>query len=164
MNQANLIETLAKIDFLQGVQPKILEQIGTIAELRDYGKSEIIFREGQVADSAYLVISGKLSLELSPSTIYRKHLVDVGPGELLGWSSLVDHPRFAATAAVVEPARLVRIDGPRLLSICDADPQFGYEFTRRAMSALAKRLRSTWTQLANLYVSTYLPTAAASDE
>ena len=78
MNQAELIEMLSRIHFLHGVSRKVLEQIASIAEVRDYGVSEIIFREGEVADSAYLVVSGKLSLELSPSTIYHW----IGSGKL----------------------------------------------------------------------------------
>jgi CRP-like cAMP-binding protein len=103
-------------------------------------------------------------LELSPSTIYRKYLITVGPGEMLGWSSLVEGARFAATAVVAEPARLVQIDAARLRAICDDDPQFGYEFIRRTMLALANRLTVTWNQLSQLYISQYLPTSAPREE
>lgn len=164
MNQATLMETLRGIDFLHGTSREHLEQIAAVSELRDYSQSEVVFREGEIADSAYLVVSGTLSLELSPSTLYRKCLVTVGPGEMLGWSSLVEHSRFAATAVVAAPATLVRIDGTSLRVICNNDPQFGYEFMRRTMLALAKRLTVTWTQLSRLYVSQYLPVTASSDE
>jgi CRP-like cAMP-binding protein len=164
MNKELLVNMLAGVRFLQGLSREHLDLIASIAELRDYGTSETVFREGEKADSAYLVVSGKLSLELSPSTIYRKHLVDVGPGEMLGWSSLTDSQRFAATAVTVEPTRLVRIDGTRLRAFCDADPQFGYEIVRRAMKSLAKRLTATWTQLSHLYVSQFAPMTAPSDE
>ncbi|MEX2306235.1 MAG: cyclic nucleotide-binding domain-containing protein [Pirellulales bacterium] len=164
MNKNELIKTLQENRFLHDIDPAHLAQIANIAQLCDFAPHDVVFREGQNADSVYLVVSGKLSLELSPSTIYRKHLVSVGPGEMLGWSSLVENPRFAATAVVVDPARLVRIDGQRLRAICDDDPRFGYEFMRRTMRALANRLTATWTQLSHLYVSHYLPVTASMDE
>jgi CRP-like cAMP-binding protein len=164
MNQASLMETLSGIQFLHGASREGLERIASVAQIRDYGESEVVFREGEPADSVYLVVSGKLSLELSPSTIYRKYLVSVGPGEMLGWSSLVEHSRFAATAVVVAPARLVQIDGARLRTICDDDPHFGYDFLRRTMLALAKRLTVTWTQLSRLYISPNLPATAPVEE
>jgi CRP-like cAMP-binding protein len=154
---------LQKSTFLHGMHPAHLDQIASNAEVRDYETSEVVFREGEQAEYTYLVISGKLSLELSPSTIYSKHLVDVFPGEMLGWSSLVDHEPYAATAIASEPSRVVRIRGDRLQAICEKDTQFGYEFTRRAMLALAKRLKTTWIQLAHLYVSHYLPVNAPSE-
>jgi CRP-like cAMP-binding protein len=164
MNQAITAATLADIQFLKGASRDNLDQLASVAELRDYRKSEIVFREGDVADSVYLILSGKLSLELSPSTIYRKQLVDVGPGEMLGWSSLAAYSHFAATAVVTEPARLVRIDGERLRAICEKDPQFGFEFTRRTMLALAKRLSATWRQLAHVYLSQHVPVTAQNVE
>jgi CRP-like cAMP-binding protein len=164
MNQANILDTLADIRFLRGISSDHLKQIAEVAELRDYDEADVVFREGELANSVYLVVSGKLSLELSPSTVYRKHLVSVGPGEMLGWSSFVELPRFVATAVVVEPTRLIRIDGKRLRAICDEDPEFGYEFTRRTMRALAARLAATWTQLSHLYVSQYVPVMTPGEE
>ena len=164
MNKEALMKTLENVHFLQGVSQKHLEQIASIAGVREYGESTVLFREGDSADSAYLVVSGRLSLELSPDSVYRKQLIDVGPGEMLGWSSLVERQRFAATAVVVEPTQLVRIDGARLRAMCDNDPQFGYEIVRRTMMALAKRLTATWTQLSHLYVSQFLPMTAPGDE
>jgi CRP-like cAMP-binding protein len=164
MTQATSVDALAAIEFLHGTSRDDLEQLASVAQMRDYGESETVFREGEAADSVYLVVSGKLSLQLSPSTIYRKHLVNVGPGEMLGWSSLVENSRFVATAVVVEPAQLIQIDAARLRAICHDDPQFGYEFTRRAMLALAKRLTVTWTQLSRLYISPNLPVTASGEE
>jgi len=164
MNEKSLLETLSGIRFLQGVSREHLEQIAAVAQVCDFNESDVVFREGDAADSVYFVVSGKLALELSPSTMARKHLVDVGPGEMIGWSSLAERTRVAATAVVVEPARLIRIDGARLRAICDEDPQFGYEFMRRTTLALAKRLAATWTQLSHLHVSHYLPVMEAFDE
>ena len=118
MNRESLVETLLGIRFLQGISRKHLEQIAAFAQVHEYGESDVVFHEGDVADSACFVISGKLSLELSPSTMYHKCLVSVGPGEMLGWSSLIEHSHFAATAVVVEPAKLVLIDGLCLRKMC----------------------------------------------
>jgi len=164
MNQDKLMETLAGIRFLHGVSREHLEQIAAAAQMCDLSESDVVFREGEIAKSIYFVVSGKLELELSPSTMECKHLVTVGSGEMLGWSSLAEYPRFAATAVIVEPTQLIRVDGSRLQAMCDEDPQFGYEFMRRTMLALAKRLTTTWTQLSQLQVSHYLPVTARAGE
>jgi CRP-like cAMP-binding protein len=165
MNDSNLIQALKDIRFLHDIDSRHLNDIANIATMCEFGAHDVVFREGDTADSVYFVISGKLSLELSPSsTAYRKQLVNVGPGEMLGWSSLVENPRFAATAVVVEPTRLVRIDGARLRAICDKDPRFGYEFMRRTMRALAMRLTETWRQLSYVYLSQQVPITALNAE
>jgi CRP-like cAMP-binding protein len=152
-----LTNTLPEISFLRGMAPQYFDYIASHAEMRDYGKAEVVFREGDPAKSTYLVVSGKLALELAPSTIYSKHLVDVVPGEMLGWSALVDRQPFAATAIAVEPSRVIRIDAERLHEICEKDPKFGYELMRRTSLALAKRLTATWQQLTEVYLSHYVP-------
>jgi len=164
MKNNDLIKVLNDVFFLHDVDPVHLEQIASIAQICDFDAHEVVFREEQTAEDVYLVVSGKLALELSPSTVYRKHLVDVGPGEMLGWSSLVENPRFAATAIAIEPTRLVRVDGQRLRKICDDDPRFGYEFMRRTMRALAKRLTATWSQLSHVYVAQSLPMTVPVEE
>jgi CRP-like cAMP-binding protein len=165
MNKNLVIDALRENRFLRDIDLDHLDRIAKISQVREFDAHDVVFREGDTADSVYLVVSGQLSLELSPgSTAYRKQLVTVGPGEILGWSSLVESPRFAATAVVVEPTRLVRIDGARLRAICDENPQFGYEITRRTLRALAKRLTETWRQLSYVHLSHQVPISASNDE
>jgi CRP/FNR family transcriptional regulator, cyclic AMP receptor protein len=160
----NLINTLQKIEFLKDIDPTFLKHIADISQLRNFDKDEVVFCEGQPADSVYFVVKGKLGLELSPSTIYRKQLISVEPGEMLGWSSLVESPKFAATAVVVEPSQLVQVDGRKLKAVCSDDPRFGYDFVSRTLRALAKRLIATWSQLSHLYVSQYVPVTVPDEE
>ena len=105
----------------------------------------------------YLVVTGKIILELCPSTIYQKNLMSVGPGEMLGWSAFVEQRNYASTGLIVAPTQLIRIEGKRLRTICDNDPVFGCDFMHRIMRALAKRLTTTWTQLANICLPTNIP-------
>lgn len=84
--------------------------------------------------------------------------MNVGPGEMLGWSSFVELRNYASTGVVVAPTQLVTIGGKQLRTICDRDPEFVYDFMHRIMRALAMRLTTTWSQLANIYVPNTLPT------
>ena len=164
MNKHLLLATLQEIQFLRGVSREHLEQIAAIAQCRDYASEEIVFHEGDISDSIYLVVFGKLSIELGASAQDCKHIVTVGPGEMLGWSSLLERPQLAATARAVETTRLVRIDSAKLLKICDEDTAFGLQFMRRTSVALAKRLNATWGQLSHLHVQHYLPVTASASE
>ena len=164
MNKHLLLATLQGIQFLRGVSREHLEQIAAIAQLCDYEDQEFVFHEGDAADSIYLVVFGKLSIELCASGQDRKQIVTVGPGEMLGWSSLLERPQLAATARAVETTRLVRIDSAKLLKICDEDPALGFQFMRRTTLALAKRLNATWGQLSHLHVPHYLSVADSARE
>ena len=164
MNPQLTLATLKGIQFLRGVSDEHLEQIASISEFRDYEPGEIVFRKGDAADCMYLVVFGKLSIELCVTDSDCKRIVSVGPGEMLGWSSLLDRPRMAALSRAKEPTRLVRVDSAKLLAICDEDPAFGYMFTHRAMLALARRLNATWEQLSHVYVAHFVPVTATADD
>jgi CRP/FNR family transcriptional regulator, cyclic AMP receptor protein len=164
MSEVNLTKTLERISFLHDIDPDHLAQIASIAEICEFDTSDVLFQEGDHAEYVYFVITGKLMLVLCPSTIYQKNVMSVGPGEMLGWSAFVEHRSYASTGIIAMPTKLVRIEGKRLRAICDNDPQFGYEFMHRVMQALAKRLTTTWSQLANIYVHTTVPTMAGVSE
>jgi CRP-like cAMP-binding protein len=164
MSDNNVINTLRGINFLHDIDPDHLQQIASIAEIRVYDANDILFHEGEPAEYVYLVVTGKIMLKLCPATIYQKNLMSVGPGEMLGWSSFVEQRNYASTGVVVTPTQLVKIDGKKLRAICDRDPEFGYDFMHRIMRALAKRLTTTWSQLANIYVPNTLPTLAGVAE
>jgi CRP/FNR family transcriptional regulator, cyclic AMP receptor protein len=160
MSDSSLFKKLQGISFLRGIDPAYLEQITSISEVCEYDSQEILFHEGEEAEYVYLVVSGKIVLELCPSTIFQKNLLSIGPGEMLGWSSFVEQRNYASTGVVVAPTQLIKIDGKHLRAICDKDPEFGYDFMHRIMRALAKRLTITWTQLANVYLPMNLPMKA----
>lgn len=164
MNPQLTLATLKGIQFLRGVSEEYLQQIASISEFHDYEPGEIVFRKGDAADSMYLVVFGKLAIELCVTDSDCKRIVMVGPGEMLGWSSLLERPRMAALARALEPTRLVRVDSRKLLAICDQDPEFGYLFTRRVMLALARRLGATWEQLSHVYLAHFVPVTATAED
>jgi CRP-like cAMP-binding protein len=122
----------------------------------------VSFHEGDDASALYLIVSGAVSLKICHGGMGSKQIVVLGPGELLGWSSLTKHRQFAATAVVQGGARMVEIDGARVREFCDADPKFGYDFMGRTLLALSKRLIATWTQLADVYVPRFAPMGAGA--
>ena len=121
-----------------------------------------MFHEGEAAVKIYLIVSGAVSLKICEGGTGSKQIVKLGPGELMGWSSLTGNPRFAATAIVEGRTRMIEIDGARVRAFCQADPRFGCEFMGRTLLTLSKRLIATWSQLAEVYVPHYAPLAVGA--
>ena len=163
MKKSQLAETLQEIRFLHDVSPAHLEKLVKAASLRDFKQAAVVFREGDVAKCVYLVVTGKVSLEICAPGVGCKRILTVGPGELLGWSALLDETRLTATARTIEPTQLVELDADRLLALFDKNPRVGYEFTRRAMQAVSKRLSATRMQLVDVFGS-QLPAVAYATE
>jgi len=151
VNQENLIETLRGIRFLHGLGPMHLEQIAKIAQVRDLNEGDVVFRQGDAAQYVYLVVDGKVSLEICAAGTGCQQIMTLGPGELLGWSSMLEQLCYTARASVHDKTRLVEINVAQLLAMCNHDPQFGYQLMRQVALALAKRLSATRMQLLNVY-------------
>jgi CRP/FNR family transcriptional regulator, cyclic AMP receptor protein len=151
MSKNLLVETLREIRFLHDMAPEHLELIANHARVREFNENDVVFREGDPAESIYLVIFGNVSLEICAAGSGCKQILTIGPGELLGWSALLDQSRYTARARTPQTARLVEINVPQLLKVCDGDPKFGYELMRRTALALANRLSATRMQLIDAY-------------
>ena len=111
-----------------------------------------------------MVVFGNVSLDICASGVGCKRVMTIGPGEILGWSALLEQTRMTATARTLEITRRGRNSTPhRYLMLCEKDLEFGYEIMRRTMLALAKRLSATRMQLLDVYGS-QLPAAAHTTE
>jgi CRP-like cAMP-binding protein len=151
MNRDSLIATLRESRFLHDIGPMHLDQIANIAQVREFDAGDVVFRQGDTAQYVYLVVQGKVSLEICAAGSGCQQILTLGSGELLGWSSLLEQLCYTARARALDSTRLVEIDVKELLSVCDRDPQFGYELMRQVALALAKRLSATRMQLMNVY-------------
>jgi CRP-like cAMP-binding protein len=151
VNQDELIEALREIRFLHAIGPTRLEQIAKISQSRDYNEGDIVFRQGDEAQYVYLVDHGRVSLEVCAAGSGCKQILTLGTGELLGWSALLDQLCYTARARALAATRLVEINVGQLLTLCERDPQFGYELMRRTALALAKRLSATRIQLLDVF-------------
>ena len=130
------------------------EQLSLIAGC---GKNDVfeegdrLFREGDAADTFFLVRHGIVALETYVPNRGPLTFDTVGPGEIAGWSWLVAPHRWHFTGRAVEPVRAVQFDGACLRGKCDTDPQLGYDLLNRFAQVLVERLQATRFQLMDVY-------------
>ena len=150
MNHHASVETLRKITFLSKTDDKYLEPLAQMSRELAFQTHDIIFSEHEPAKDAYLVESGEISLVVCTPQAGCRQLGTVGPGELLGWSGVLEQRRVSATAQTLKPTRVVAFDGHELAKFCRENPQFGLEFMLRTARVLTERLYATRIQLLDL--------------
>lgn len=151
MADTSLVDTLRSLGFLNGIADEHLEKIASVAEIREFDNGKVVFREGEPAEFLYLITSGSVSVEVCAPGVGCRRILTVRPGELLGWSPVLEQSRLTATARTLKPTQAIRIRGSQLLTLCEHNPQFGFEFMRRTALALAKRLKAARLQLLDVY-------------
>jgi CRP-like cAMP-binding protein len=151
MDRITLRQRLAEIAFAAELPGAVLDEIATAAAPADFVAGTVIFREGTIDRNLYLLNSGQVALEMLVPGRGRVRLLSLGPGDMLAWSALLGEGRMTATAIATEDTETIAIDADRLLEICTANPQVGFEVMRRMSLALSKRLLATRLQLLDLY-------------
>ncbi|BAE51897.1 EAL domain-containing protein [Paramagnetospirillum magneticum] len=105
---------------------------------RDVAAGEVIFRQGEAAEVAYLIEAGTIRIqqEIGGET---RPLARLGPGEVFGELGVIDGAPRSATALAETPARLVMVRGDKIQqSIARSDPFFA-----ELMRKLVGRLRQS---------------------
>ena len=137
--------------FLQGLPVDLVQAIARLSELRTFPAGERVVREGDPATHAFLLVDGKVGIEIAgpgrPSLIIQT----LGAGELFGWSWLLAPYHWRFDARALKPTRAWTVDGPGLRALLDSRPDFGYLFLRRMLPIVTERLEHTRLQLLDLY-------------
>ena len=105
MDKQALIDALRDVRFLHDIDNEHLRQIADVTRLRDVEPGQILFREGEVPQDVFLVVSGSVALDINTSGGGSKRVGTVGPGEILGWSALLEQTQMTATATTLCPTK-----------------------------------------------------------
>jgi CRP/FNR family transcriptional regulator, cyclic AMP receptor protein len=116
---------------------------------REFAAGEIIFRQGDPANTLYLIQSGEVVIEVISAGCGcgAKAIQTLGGGEVLGWSWLFPPFAWNFQARATKPTRVVCCDGGHLLVQAEEHPAFGYDLMRRITQILIHRLQATRNQL-----------------
>lgn len=129
--------------FFNGLSLQHLHTLADCAMEIQFPQGALIFREGDLANRFYLLLSGEVVLEASIEKDETVPLQILGPGELLGWSWLFSQYIWHLHARAIEPSRAIFFYGTRLRELCENDHDLGYEMFKRISQVMMQRLQST---------------------
>jgi CRP/FNR family cyclic AMP-dependent transcriptional regulator len=142
---------LAGVPALYGLEDADRELLAGCARNVRFAAGEHVFREGEAADSFYLVRHGSVALEAFVPTRGTVVVQTLEAGELLGWSWLFPPHRWHFDARAVSLVRATAFDGVCLRQKCEEDPRLGYRLMGRFAQVLIERLQATRFQLLDVY-------------
>ena len=138
---------LAHHPFLIGWNESFIEMLCGCAQMIGVPAGQHLFHAGQPADAFFLVINGRVALEMEAGPKGHVCIQTAGPGEVIGWSSF-SHPEcWRFSARVLEPVRAVEIDGAAMRRLCEENHELGYGLLKRLVNVMAERLTATRAQL-----------------
>ena len=149
------METLERIiaehPFFVGLDAGFLSlMVGCASNVR-FKAGTYIFKEGDAANTFYLMREGKVALELLAPQRKPIIVATIGVGEILGWSWLVEPYVWKFSARAVEDVRAIALDGKCLRNKCEENHDLGYEVLKRFAGIVQQRLDATRLQLLDVY-------------
>jgi CRP-like cAMP-binding protein len=145
-----IAEDLPTHPFFAGLDAEALATVAGCAVNMHARAGEYLFREGESADSFFVIREGRVALEMRLPT-GGAVLDTADQGDVLGWSWLVPPYRWTFDGRAVEDVRAVRFDGACLRGKCAADPELGYALLQRIVGVMSARLHSARVRLLDLY-------------
>lgn len=134
------IDDLKKITVLDNLTQSMLESMRPLTQLNLFGEGHVIFEEGQAADYFYMLLKGKVILEVEASEVIMISLEAIKPGYSFGWSALFPGSKYKAYAICVEPCEMMTVSGGSFLELLDKDHTIGYKFMKRVVRILKGRV------------------------
>lgn len=136
--------------FTQGLTPEHCATLASLARRVHFAADDLIFREGDERHEFFLLLSGRVSLEIeAQGKPLRVHTLE--GGDELGWSAVIVGRGKHFQARALEPVEALAFDGYALLERCRADTGFGYKIMHRLLGVVSERLQAARMQVLDMY-------------
>lgn len=130
------VEMLRRIPLLHALDRHETEMLlGVLQDVRVLA-GDVICKEGDKADSAYLVLDGEVAV-----TKGRDRLTTLGPNSLIGQIGLIDRGRRSAGCVARIRTRLLKLRCDDFDRLFTAQSQFAYKIVDALASSLCTQLR-----------------------
>ena len=144
-------QLLGEAPVFAGIGDEYLELIAGCGQNVRLATDRRLFREGEPADTFYVVRHGAVALEIARPARPPVVVETLHDGDVVGWSWLVSPYRWHFDARAVEPTAGVAMDGACLRGKCAEDTALGFELMQRFSQVMVERLEATRMRLLDVY-------------
>jgi CRP/FNR family cyclic AMP-dependent transcriptional regulator len=142
---------LPEVPAFAGLEPAHVELMAACAVTRVFADGEYLTREGDAADSFFVIRTGSVAIETHTPQRGALVIETLHERELVGWSWLVPPYRSQFDVRATGSTHTIAFDGACLRGKCDADPILGYDLLRRFSAVILERLQATRLRLIDVY-------------
>jgi CRP/FNR family transcriptional regulator, cyclic AMP receptor protein len=150
MDQQTLLKVLTKLHFTASLPEPVIAKLAAAASGHRFHAGTVLFREKSQNDRLMLIFTGKVALDIQVPGRGNLRILELEPGDVVGWSALLGGGKMTTTATALEDTQVVSFSAEELLAACEANHSFGYFLMSKVANSLAERLLDTRMQLIDL--------------
>lgn len=131
-------EALRDVPLFEGLGTADLEVLASHVDEVEVEAGSRLAEQGRKGRQLSLIVEGAATVERDG-----KKLADLGPGDVVGEMSLIDHAEATATVVATEPSVLLVMHSTDFSTVLNDSPGFA----RKLLGTLVRRLREADRQL-----------------
>jgi CRP/FNR family cyclic AMP-dependent transcriptional regulator len=136
------IQFLKTVPFFDRLSNRQLNAVSDIMFERSYDSDESIFEEGQPGAALFLILDGKIAIEICRETSTTR-LAVLESGAFFGEMALLDDTPRSANARALEPTRTLALYRNDLNDLIQRDAKAACQIYRSLAGTIGDRLRLT---------------------
>jgi CRP/FNR family cyclic AMP-dependent transcriptional regulator len=137
---------LQNIAFFRGLTPAELEKVAGALHLQTFAPNTGLFSDEQPGEVAYIIVRGAVKVYIEQPNGRNVILAILGPGEIVGEMSLIDHLARSAAAITLEECTTLWLNRTDFWGCLESVPALNYNLAR----ILSRRLRLTNAHIQSL--------------
>jgi CRP/FNR family transcriptional regulator len=141
------VDELRCCNIFDELNDRELEEVAKLGTVEKRGAGLRIISEGTNAGALYLLKEGRVAVRMSSRDGNEVLIDELGPGNVFGWSAVLDDQMFKAAIWVVEDATIIVLDGEKLRQLFEANNHIGYRVVRMIAGVTADRLEKLRARL-----------------
>lgn len=143
-------EMLWRLPFCKLMSSNEVTEIRTLSREHSLAKGQVLFREGTLADAAYVVVSGALEVRKSVSGVGETAIATLGPSSIVGEMALLTEAPRSATVVALEDAELLQIPKAAFEALLKRQSVAAFKVCQNLAIMLSERLQRLNRELVRL--------------
>ncbi|MFA4905740.1 MAG: cyclic nucleotide-binding domain-containing protein [Candidatus Margulisiibacteriota bacterium] len=141
-------EMLKAMNLFEFLKLDELKDIAALAKVEEFKGGDYIFKEGDKADNIYMVLEGRVAVEIEIGPNKKSAVYTETKGKMFGYPSLVKPHIFSTYAKCLDQVKLITIRADELIDkVFKADCRRGYLVMNKLAEIIAMKLKETRMQL-----------------
>ncbi len=133
------LQALSAVPLFDGLTTRHLKHVSALADTADYMRGAALVKQGDEAESFFVILEGELKVTTGPRTIAK-----LLPGDHFGEISLLDGGKRTASVIAETPVTVLKIDRDRFTKLLTKEPLM----TKALLKSMARMIRRTDRSLA----------------
>lgn len=144
-------DALSQVYLFRELAPHEMERVLSISKEKRVKKNEMIFKEGDIGDAFYLIVTGSVRISTLVPGVGEEALTILSEGEYFGEMALIDDAPRSASAIANDDGMLLYIGKDDFRNLLEQQTDIAYKLLWVFTKTLSARLRKTDEQLKSIF-------------